>query len=45
MEYYIEFAAKIIEAIGIIVIFFGLIYALIVFSFSAVKKERIAMLL
>ena len=40
MEYYIEIVAKIIEAIGIIVILFGLIYALIVFLISAVKKRE-----
>ena len=40
MEYYIEIVAKTIEAIGIIVILFGLIYALGVYLISAVKKRE-----
>ena len=40
MEYYIEFIAKIIEAIGIIVILFGLIYALAIYLISAIKKRE-----
>lgn len=40
MHYYIEIAAKIIEAIGILVILIGLLYALTIYIISYLKKSE-----
>jgi len=40
MEHYIDIAAKTIEAIGIIVILFGLIYSLGIYIISLIKKRE-----
>jgi uncharacterized membrane protein len=40
MEYYIELIAKIIEGVGIAVIFMGMLISLIQYIMSVIKKEE-----